>query len=186
MESFLDITEQKDFEKALMQSEEGYRILAENVPDGVALMQGGRFLMVNRAFAAMSGYAGPEDLVGRQSNDPTADSHKEIYVYVNLKGRDKGGIVEPEDYEKVQQEIINALKAAGVETRSVSAKAGIEKEKDEILRTRYTRLLLELEVGVDEKDATSFERVREDMERGSLLTYSLDEGIEVEYDVRRV
>lgn len=34
---------------------------------------------------------------------------REIYVYVNLKGRDKGGIVEPEDYEKVQQEIINAL-----------------------------------------------------------------------------
>jgi len=34
---------------------------------------------------------------------------REIYVYVNLKGRDKGGIVEPEDYEKVQQEIIDAL-----------------------------------------------------------------------------
>ncbi|MBN2062120.1 MAG: alkaline phosphatase family protein, partial [Deltaproteobacteria bacterium] len=34
---------------------------------------------------------------------------REIYIYVNLKGRDKGGIVEPEDYENVQQEIINAL-----------------------------------------------------------------------------
>ncbi|MBW2141342.1 MAG: alkaline phosphatase family protein [Deltaproteobacteria bacterium] len=34
---------------------------------------------------------------------------REIYIYVNLKGRDKGGIVEPEDYEKVQQEIIDAL-----------------------------------------------------------------------------
>jgi predicted AlkP superfamily phosphohydrolase/phosphomutase len=31
------------------------------------------------------------------------------YVYVNLKGRDVGGIVEPDDYEKVQQEIIDAL-----------------------------------------------------------------------------
>ena len=32
-----------------------------------------------------------------------------IYIYVNLKGRDPGGIVEPADYEKVQQQIIDAL-----------------------------------------------------------------------------
>jgi predicted AlkP superfamily phosphohydrolase/phosphomutase len=32
---------------------------------------------------------------------------REIYVYVNLKGRDPEGIVEPEDYAKVQQEIID-------------------------------------------------------------------------------
>ncbi len=33
------------------------------------------------------------------------------YVYVNLKGRDPEGIVEPEDYEKTQREIIEALMA---------------------------------------------------------------------------
>lgn len=32
-----------------------------------------------------------------------------LYVYVNLKGRDPEGIVEPEDYEKVQRRIIDAL-----------------------------------------------------------------------------
>jgi predicted AlkP superfamily phosphohydrolase/phosphomutase len=32
-----------------------------------------------------------------------------VYVYVNLKGRDPEGIVEPEDYEKVQLEICDAL-----------------------------------------------------------------------------
>lgn len=31
------------------------------------------------------------------------------HIFVNLKGRDPHGIVEPEDYEKVQQEIIDAL-----------------------------------------------------------------------------
>ncbi len=31
------------------------------------------------------------------------------YVYVNLKGRDPGGIVEPQDYEKVQRQIIEAF-----------------------------------------------------------------------------
>ena len=80
----------------------------------------------------------------------------------------------------------NNLIAAGVEVKSIKAGATIDKEKDDILRTKYTRILLELDVGVDEKDDAVFERVREDMERGSLLTYSLDEGIEVEYDVRRV
>lgn len=32
-----------------------------------------------------------------------------MHIFINLKGRDPGGIVEPEDYEKVQQEIIDAL-----------------------------------------------------------------------------
>jgi len=36
---------------------------------------------------------------------------RETYVYVNLKGRDPNGIVDPADYEKVQQEIIDALYA---------------------------------------------------------------------------
>jgi predicted AlkP superfamily phosphohydrolase/phosphomutase len=31
------------------------------------------------------------------------------YIYVNLKGRDPDGIVDPKDYAKVQQEIIDAL-----------------------------------------------------------------------------
>ncbi len=38
-----------------------------------------------------------------------AVANREIYVYVNLKGRDPQGVVEPEDYEKVQQAIIDAL-----------------------------------------------------------------------------
>jgi predicted AlkP superfamily phosphohydrolase/phosphomutase len=34
---------------------------------------------------------------------------RSLYVYINLKGRDPGGIVDPKDYKKVQQEIIDAL-----------------------------------------------------------------------------
>jgi predicted AlkP superfamily phosphohydrolase/phosphomutase len=36
-------------------------------------------------------------------------AERTIHIYVNLKGREPGGIVEPEDYEKVQREIIEAL-----------------------------------------------------------------------------
>jgi len=44
--------------------------------------------------------------------DPTkcqAFGQRSCHIYVNLKGRDPEGIVEPEDYEKVQQQIIDAL-----------------------------------------------------------------------------
>ena len=34
---------------------------------------------------------------------------RSVYVYINLKGRDPEGIVEPADYEKVQQQIIDAF-----------------------------------------------------------------------------
>jgi len=32
-----------------------------------------------------------------------------IYIYINLKGREPNGVVEPEDYEKVRDQIIDAL-----------------------------------------------------------------------------
>ena len=38
-----------------------------------------------------------------------AFAQREIHIYVNLKGRDPEGVIEPEDYEKVQQEIVDAL-----------------------------------------------------------------------------
>lgn len=34
---------------------------------------------------------------------------RSVYIYVNLKGREPRGIVEPEDYDRVRDEIINAL-----------------------------------------------------------------------------
>ena len=34
---------------------------------------------------------------------------RELYIYINLKGRDPEGIVDPKDYESVQQQIIDAL-----------------------------------------------------------------------------
>ncbi|MBN2062116.1 MAG: OsmC family protein [Deltaproteobacteria bacterium] len=80
----------------------------------------------------------------------------------------------------------NNLHAKGVDVHSMKARATVSKEKDDTRRTRYTIIYLELKVGVEKEDEAVFKMVREDMTRGSLLTYSLDEGIEVEYDVTRV
>ena len=69
VETLQDITEQRKFEQALIHSEEGYRILAENVPDGVALMQDISLVLVNHAFADMFGYTNPEELIGKRADD---------------------------------------------------------------------------------------------------------------------
>lgn len=42
-------------------------------------------------------------------SESKAMPQRSCYIYVNLKGRDPEGIVEPEDYQKVQREIIDAL-----------------------------------------------------------------------------
>lgn len=38
-----------------------------------------------------------------------AVAHRSSYIYINLKGREPEGIVEPEDYDKLVEEIIDAL-----------------------------------------------------------------------------
>jgi len=55
-------------------------------------------------------------VVGNGSRLPESDPRRSqampqrgVHIYVNLKGRDPEGIVEPKGYEKVQQEIIDAL-----------------------------------------------------------------------------
>ena len=60
------------------------------------------------------GKSSTADEVRAAAQKPEASKSKAVpqrscHIYVNLKGRDPDGIVEPEDYEKVQLEIIDAL-----------------------------------------------------------------------------
>ncbi|MBM3128842.1 MAG: osmotically inducible protein OsmC [Chloroflexi bacterium] len=80
----------------------------------------------------------------------------------------------------------NALIREGATIKSLVARASIQKEKDEIFRTHYTRIALELEVGLADQDEPAFKRVQTELELGSLVTYSLPQGIEVEHAIRRV
>jgi len=80
----------------------------------------------------------------------------------------------------------NALKRDGAKVKSFNARASITKERDAIFRTRYTKINLEVRVGLQDEDEPLFQSVCEELELGSLVTYSLPEGIEVEHDIQRI
>lgn len=79
--------------------------------------------------------------------------------------------------------MVNAFKRNNVEVKSLTASAAAKKDKDEVNRTRYVELDIHVEVGLEEKDRAVFESVKDNMLNGSLLTYSLEEGMEVDYDI---
>lgn len=51
-----DVTEHKNAENALRASEMQYRVLADNVADGLVIVQKGEVVFVNKAFTYLSGY----------------------------------------------------------------------------------------------------------------------------------
>jgi diguanylate cyclase (GGDEF)-like protein/PAS domain S-box-containing protein len=61
-----DITERKQAEKSLQESEELYRVLAEKSFAGVYVVQNGKFRFLNSNAASYAGYR-PKELIGRES-----------------------------------------------------------------------------------------------------------------------
>ncbi|MGD1153191.1 MAG: PAS domain S-box protein [Syntrophales bacterium] len=61
----IDVTDRKQAERALQDSEEKYRTVVDNSLSAIFIHQGGIFRFVNRRFAEMLGYDNQEDIVGR-------------------------------------------------------------------------------------------------------------------------
>lgn len=86
------IKEHKQAEEALRASQERYRILAENVADGVAIFQDGKFVFANDALASMFGCTG-DRLIGVESVTLFRDDYKE-HFRETLEQLEKGVSVE--------------------------------------------------------------------------------------------
>ncbi len=82
--------------------------------------------------------------------------------------------------------LASALTARGADVKSMAGKATALKEKDEIRRTRITEITISIDVELDDKDMPVFEKCKKIMQRGCLITYSLEDAIEIEYEISRL
>jgi two-component system, NtrC family, response regulator HydG len=74
----------KRSEEALKESEERYRLLTEQVAEGVALVQDTRFCYVNPSFCSMFNVLSPESILGQTVHDPlTGDTAAITRCYGN-------------------------------------------------------------------------------------------------------
>lgn len=77
----------------------------------------------------------------------------------------------------------NALIRRGAIVKGITGRAEIEKDRDEFMRTHFTVIHMDIEIDLDEKDREIFESVNEEMKTGSLVTYSLQDAIEMDINV---
>ena len=94
-----DVTRQKRAETALRESEERFRLLVENAPEGIFVQAEGRFLFVNPALARMLGAARPEDLIGQDVLAFIAPEYCDVVRDRILLQRKTGGIAPPMEQE---------------------------------------------------------------------------------------
>lgn len=89
IETLQDITKQVTAEDRLRESEHRYRILSENIADGVALVQDGKLQFVNNAFAHMFGYDASQELLEQEAIGFISDLDKARYEKMERSFREK-------------------------------------------------------------------------------------------------
>jgi PAS domain S-box-containing protein len=94
--SVIDITDRKQMEKKLMNSEEKFRTLAESSPFAIMVHQGDYWIYANRAAVEISGYT-EKELYSMRFWDFVHPDHKNMGKQIGLD-RQQGKVV-PRDYE---------------------------------------------------------------------------------------
>jgi PAS domain S-box-containing protein len=92
-----DITDQKEAERALIESEEQYRALVESSADGIAVVQGETIRFVNNRLVEMFGYDNKNEAEGHSFTKFVAPEFRELLLERGRK-RDSGESV-PYNYE---------------------------------------------------------------------------------------
>lgn len=83
--SLRTVSESREAESALRESEERYRRLVELSPDAIAIHSGGRLVFCNRAGARLLGYDSPDEVTGRSVLDFVhPDSHAVVLERMRL------------------------------------------------------------------------------------------------------
>lgn len=74
--TYFDITDRKQAEQALLESEEKFRSIIDTTVSGIGIHQEGIIRYINPAGVRILGYAGPEEIVGRQVMDFVASQFR--------------------------------------------------------------------------------------------------------------
>ena len=80
----------------------------------------------------------------------------------------------------------NDIKRAAGKPVRLTATATVSKEKTDSMRTAFTHIDLRLDVSAEDLDEAAFDTIQSALYRGSLVTYSMEEGIEFDYEINRV
>jgi PAS domain S-box-containing protein len=98
-----DITEQKRTEEELRQSEERFKVLSQEVVEGIILSENGRIIDANRSITEMFGYR-LEELIGKDAIELTPPGYREMVRqrisdedtrYYESRGLKKDGTIFP-------------------------------------------------------------------------------------------
>ncbi|MDD4161090.1 MAG: PAS domain S-box protein [Methanothrix sp.] len=90
IEHLRDITSQKTAAQEIMASEERYRLLVDNIPDGICLHSNGQVMFINSAGAKILGASDPDEIIGRRVIDFVAPEYRQIAWGRMRKAQDSG------------------------------------------------------------------------------------------------
>jgi PAS domain S-box-containing protein len=136
--SIVDITERKEAEEKLKESEERFKSLSEASFEGIMIHIGGIIQDTNMAFAKMSGFAKPEDLIGKNGLEMipfTPESKQKVKEHIIAQTSDpyEVGLIQ-QDNSVIQAEtqargiFYRGRNARVVAMRDISEKKVIENE----------------------------------------------------------
>lgn len=86
----IDVTKTKETQRLLQESESKYKMLIENIKDGIFIIQNGCFEFINPAFHSMFGYQ-QEEVLGKHFSDFIAPEDRELVLsryQKRLRGED--------------------------------------------------------------------------------------------------
>ena len=98
-----DITQEKETERALIESEEKYKTITENSLTGVFIHQDKRFVLVNNRFANIHGYL-PEELLGMDYHNLIHPDEREAAAQRVSKRLKKESVIERYEVQRLKKD----------------------------------------------------------------------------------
>jgi PAS domain S-box-containing protein len=100
----LDITERKQVEQALRESEEKYRRLVESSIDGIAIVQGTELKFANPALLDMYGASKAEEVVGHNFTEFVSHEHRDLLVQRGLERESGKDVLNRYEFKALRQD----------------------------------------------------------------------------------